>query len=78
MDDQGLTPLLNLLKTLDLPQIPAALGHKDGNFVNKMAKVKKFLGKDVFIGIDVIPDPRNRSKNVIIIDTPSAISPLPG
>lgn len=78
MDNQGLTPLFNLLKNLDLPQVPAVLGLKDGNFVKKMAKVRKLLGKDVFLGFNVIPDPRNRSRNVIIFDTPSAISPLPG
>ncbi|XP_015119868.1 neprilysin-4 [Diachasma alloeum] len=78
MDSLGLTPLLNLLKELDLPQVPAVLGKEDGNFIEKIGRIRRVLGKDVFIGFSVIPDPRNHSRNVIILDTPSSVSPLPG
>ncbi|KAK0158638.1 hypothetical protein PV328_009615 [Microctonus aethiopoides] len=74
----GLTPTFNLLKELTLPQIPALLGRKDGDFLKKIALVRRVLGKDIFIGIDVMVDPRNKSRNVIVLDTPSALSPLPG
>lgn len=78
MDALGLSPLLDLLKLLGLPQIPAAIGKKDGNYIEKIAKVRRLLGKDVMIGLDIIPDPKNRSRNIIVIDVPSALSPLPG
>lgn len=74
----GLTPTFNLLKELTLPQIPALLSRKDGDFLKKIALVRRVLGKDIFIGIDVMVDPRNKSRNVIVLDTPSALSPLPG
>ncbi|XP_011310718.1 endothelin-converting enzyme 1 isoform X2 [Fopius arisanus] len=78
MDTLGLSPLLNLLKELDIPQVPAILGKEDGNFIEKIGKVRRILGKDVLIGFSVIPDPRNRSRNIIILDSPSSVSPLPG
>ncbi|XP_063976549.1 neprilysin-11-like isoform X2 [Diachasmimorpha longicaudata] len=78
MDSLGLTPLLNLLKELDLPQVPAILSKEDGNFIEKIGKVRRVLGKDVLIGFSVIPDPKNRSRNVIVLDSPSSLSPLPG
>ncbi|XP_034942864.1 endothelin-converting enzyme homolog isoform X2 [Chelonus insularis] len=78
LDSLGLEPLFDLLSELDLPTIPAMMGETSGNFVQKIARVRKILGKDVFIGFNIIPNPKNRSKNVIILDTPSVLSPLPG
>ncbi|XP_043461753.1 endothelin-converting enzyme homolog isoform X2 [Leptopilina heterotoma] len=73
----GLVPLLSLLKELDLPQIPAAFTKKKTNFVRQMARVKRILGKDIFFGMDVYPDPRNKSRNTIILDTPTTETPFP-
>ncbi|XP_051153405.1 endothelin-converting enzyme homolog isoform X2 [Leptopilina boulardi] len=73
----GLVPLFSLLKELDLPQIPAAFTKQKTNFVRQMARVKRILGKDIFFGMDVYPDPRNKSRNTIILDTPAIETPFP-
>lgn len=77
INDWGLEPLLSLLKELDLPQIPAAFTKKKANFVWQMARVKRLLGKDIFFGMDVYADPRNNTRNVIILDTPTTDTPFP-
>ncbi|XP_033208414.1 endothelin-converting enzyme homolog [Belonocnema kinseyi] len=73
----GLMPLLSLLEELDLPQIPAAFTQNTTDFVRQMARVKRVLGKDVFFGLDVYPDPRNRTRNVMILDIPTIETPFP-
>ncbi|XP_076683481.1 M13 family metallopeptidase neprilysin 5 [Andrena cerasifolii] len=77
VDDLGLTPLFQLLEDLHLPMIPAAFTKKTSGYIEQMARVKKVLGRDVFFGFDVIPDPRNTSNNIMLIDTPITSSPLP-
>ena len=70
-------PLLSLLEELDLPQIPASFTKKTTGFVHQMAKVKRILGVDLFFGMDIYPDPRNNTRNVIMFDTPTTESPFP-
>lgn len=77
VDDLGLAPLFNLLNTLNLPPIPAAFTKKAGDYIEQLASVKKVLGRDVFFGFDVIPDPRNTDNNIMLFDTPVTSSPLP-
>lgn len=71
MDDLDLSPLFDLLTLLGIPRIPASLTNKTGNYIQQMANVKKVMGADIFIGVEVLPDPRNRSRNVIFLDTAS-------
>ncbi|XP_043288192.1 endothelin-converting enzyme homolog [Venturia canescens] len=77
LDSLGLLPLFQTLKDLDLPATPAAMSGKRGNVVQQMARVRKVMKKDVFVGFDVGPDPRNKSRNIIYLDMPSSSSPLP-
>ncbi|XP_076763055.1 M13 family metallopeptidase neprilysin 5 [Xylocopa sonorina] len=78
VDELGLTPLFELLRELDLPSVPAAFTKKtNSSYIEQMARVKKILGRDIFFGFDVIPDPRNTSKNIMLFDTPITSSPLP-
>ncbi|KAK2582464.1 hypothetical protein KPH14_004770 [Odynerus spinipes] len=77
MNELGLSPLFELLETLNLPPTPAALTKKTRNYIEQMARIKRILGMDVLFGLDVLPDPRNRSKNVILLDTPITSSPFP-
>ncbi|KOC67822.1 Endothelin-converting enzyme 1 [Habropoda laboriosa] len=77
VDEIGLTPLFQLLEELNLPPIPAAFTKKTTNYIEQMAMVKKVLGRDIFFGFDVIPDPRNTSNNVMLFDTPITSSPFP-
>lgn len=73
----GLAPLFELLEELNLPSIPAGLTKKTNGYIEQIARVKKVLGKDVFFGFDIIPDPRNTSNNVMLFDTPIMTNPLP-
>ncbi|XP_024945787.1 neprilysin-1 isoform X2 [Cephus cinctus] len=77
MNSLGLSPLFDLLEDLGLPRIPAAFSGGTGNFLVQMARVKKKLGRDIFFGLEIYLDPRNKSRNVIILDTPDTSSPLP-
>ncbi|XP_012278577.1 neprilysin-1 [Orussus abietinus] len=73
----GLQPIVALLGELGLPLVPAAFTDETGNYVELLAKVKRVLGRDVFFGSDIIPDPRNGSRNVIVLGPPTTDSPLP-
>lgn len=73
----GLAPLFKLLEDLGLPSIPAAFSKETTNYIEQLAKVKRILGRDIFFGLDVIPDPRNTSNNIMLLDTPITSSPLP-
>ncbi|XP_050586554.1 neprilysin-1 isoform X4 [Bombus affinis] len=76
-NELGLAPLFELLEELNLPSIPAGLTKKTSGYIEQIARVKKVLGKDVFFGFDIIPDPRNTSNNVMLFDTPIMTNPLP-
>ncbi|XP_032667048.1 neprilysin-11 isoform X2 [Odontomachus brunneus] len=69
INELDLSPLFNVLTLLDIPLIPAMLSNKTGDFIQQLANVKRVMGADIFIGLEVMPDPRNRSKNVIFLDT---------
>nr|XP_031838249.1 neprilysin-4 [Nomia melanderi] len=77
VDELGLTPLFELLEELNLPAIPSAFTKKRSGYIEQMARVKKVLGRDVFFGFDVIPDPRNTTNNIMLLDTPILSNPLP-
>ncbi|XP_066603000.1 neprilysin-1 isoform X2 [Prorops nasuta] len=77
MDLKGLSPLFNLLYELDLPAFPSAFTGKTSNYMQQMSRVKRLLGRDVFFGLSIIPDPRNKTRNILYLDTPDTDSPLP-
>lgn len=77
MDELGVAPLFDLFEELNIPSIPAAFTKKTTDYIEQMARVKKVLGRDIFFGFDIIPDPRNTSNNIMVLDTPITSSPLP-
>ncbi|CAG5098011.1 Similar to Endothelin-converting enzyme homolog (Locusta migratoria) [Cotesia congregata] len=77
LDTLGLSPMLSLLEDLGLPRVPPAMGHKSEDFVKVAARARRILGEEIFIGFDVIPDPLNGSRKIILLDVPSSSSPLP-
>ncbi|XP_053997359.1 neprilysin-4 isoform X1 [Hylaeus anthracinus] len=77
VDDLGLTPLFEILEELNLPPIPPAFTKKTGSYIEQMARVKKVLGRDIFFGFAIVPDPRNNTNNVMMFHTPVTSSPLP-
>lgn len=76
-DELGLSPLFDLLDELSLPHVPAAVTKNTSDFVLQMAKVKRVLWTDVFFGTYISADPRDSSKNVIVIDLPERENPFP-
>ncbi|KAH0553572.1 endothelin-converting enzyme homolog [Cotesia glomerata] len=77
LDTLGLSPMLSLLEDLGLSRVPPAMGHKSEDFVKVAARVRRILGEEIFIGFDVIPDPLNSRRNIILLDVPSSSGPLP-
>ncbi|XP_014467305.1 PREDICTED: neprilysin-11 isoform X1 [Dinoponera quadriceps] len=77
MNELDMSPLYDLLTLLDLPLIPALLSNKTGDYIEQMASLKRILGRDIFFGLNVMPDPKNKSRNVIFLDTPDTSSPFP-
>lgn len=78
--EAGLKPLQSLLTTLKLPQVPVALkkdNEESNHYLVQLARLKKHLGKDLFFGAEVYSDPRNNSRNIIILDIPDTESILP-
>ncbi|XP_011694641.1 PREDICTED: endothelin-converting enzyme-like 1 [Wasmannia auropunctata] len=66
----NLSPLFNLLELLNLPMMPALITNKTSNYIEQLASVKRNLGYDVFFGVDVGPDPKNKSNNIIFFHYP--------
>lgn len=76
MDELGLFPLFDLLETLNLPVIPAAFTNKTTNYIEQIASVKRNIGRDIFFGMDIMHDPRDNSRYVIVLDVPIHSSPF--
>lgn len=82
-------PLFKYLKEFHLPVLPSILNitlkqesQKDKtirtfDWVKSIAEIKRSTGGDLFIGFDVIPDPRERQKKSIVFGTPETESMLP-
>ncbi|XP_012536984.1 endothelin-converting enzyme homolog [Monomorium pharaonis] len=77
MNELNLSPLFDLLELLNLPVIPARDINKTTNYIEQLARIKKVLNYDIFFGLDVMPDLKNKSKNVISFDLPDHSSPFP-
>ncbi|KYN01734.1 Endothelin-converting enzyme 1 [Cyphomyrmex costatus] len=70
-----LSPLFDLLKLLNLPMVPFVT-NKTTNYIEQLASVKRTLGYDIFFGFEVIPDPRNKSKNILYFHLPIRSNPF--
>ncbi|XP_071644793.1 endothelin-converting enzyme homolog isoform X2 [Temnothorax longispinosus] len=77
MNELNLSPLFDLLELLNLPIIPATITNKTTSYIEQLARVKKNLGYDVFFGFDVMADPKNKSKNLLIFHLPDHSNPFP-
>uniref|UniRef100_A0A182Q8U6 Peptidase M13 N-terminal domain-containing protein n=1 Tax=Anopheles farauti TaxID=69004 RepID=A0A182Q8U6_9DIPT len=90
MDRLGYGPVFKYLKQFHLPPYPAMLNVTgetpplptdfkgyDFDWVRSLAKIKQLLGMDIFIGLDVYPDPRHRDYNRLVLGTPETGSDLP-
>uniref|UniRef100_A0A8W7K8Z3 Uncharacterized protein n=1 Tax=Anopheles albimanus TaxID=7167 RepID=A0A8W7K8Z3_ANOAL len=88
MDRLGYEPVFKYLKHLHLPPYPSILNvtnttnepNFDGygfDWIRSLAKIKRMLGMDVFIGFDVYPDPQHRDYNRLVLGTPESGSDLP-
>ncbi|KFB41506.1 AGAP002441-PA-like protein [Anopheles sinensis] len=84
MDRLGYGPVFRYLKQFYLPPYPSMLNVTEPpsethafDWVRSLAKIKQLLGMDVFIGLDVYPDPRHRDYNRLVLGTPETGSDLP-
>uniref|UniRef100_A0A182P744 Uncharacterized protein n=1 Tax=Anopheles epiroticus TaxID=199890 RepID=A0A182P744_9DIPT len=88
MDRLGYGPVFKYLKQFQLPPYPSILNVTDPaeppafkgygfDWVKSLAKIKQLLGMDIFIGLDVYPDPRHRDYNRLVLGTPESGSDLP-
>uniref|UniRef100_A0A182JAC9 Uncharacterized protein n=1 Tax=Anopheles atroparvus TaxID=41427 RepID=A0A182JAC9_ANOAO len=84
MDRLGYAPVFKYLKQFYLPPYPSILNITEPieasspfDWVRSLAKIKQLLGMDVFIGLDVFPDPRHRDYNRLVLGTPESGSDLP-
>ncbi|XP_018302668.1 neprilysin-11-like [Mycetomoellerius zeteki] len=75
MNEFDLTPLFDLLELLNLPMIPFVT-NKTTNYVEQLASVKRILGFNIFFSFEVIPDPKNKSKNVLYFYDPIRSNPF--
>lgn len=77
MNDLGLSPLKNLLEELNLPEIPAIFSGIPGNLTKQMAQLNRILDKNVFFEFVISSDPKNNTRNILILGVPSTTSPFP-
>lgn len=77
MDELSLSPLYSLLELLNIPAMPAALTNTTNNYIEQMARIKRILDQDIFFGFGIMPDLRNRSRNIIAFYLPELDSPFP-
>lgn len=85
MDKKGLKPILKVLESLNLPQIPTYVNitedfdYESYNFdwLEAVIKVKTILGMDIFIGFDIFTDPKNSSTYRLVMGSPETTNPFP-
>ncbi|XP_012063295.1 PREDICTED: phosphate-regulating neutral endopeptidase [Atta cephalotes] len=75
VNELDLSPIFDLLKLLNLPMIPF-ITNKTTNYVEQLASIKKILDLDIFFGFEVIPDPKNKTKNVLYLHLPIRSNPF--
>lgn len=75
----GLQPIYEFLAQFKLPAIPSYFRNETSQFnlIQSLGAIKRGYGKDVFLGVDLFADPRNRSQYRIAIGTPEKTSGLP-
>ena len=84
MDTLGLKPVLDTLVQFSLPSFPTILNgssvdNKTFTFdwVRSIALIQRLIGGDVLFGLDIFPDPLNKSFNRLAVGVPDPTSPLP-
>ncbi|XP_014217633.1 neprilysin-11-like [Copidosoma floridanum] len=76
-DELGLEPLFDLLNDIGLPKIPSSLTKNTTDFVKQLAMTKRILWADIFFGVYVAADPKNSSRNTLVLDLPNRQNPFP-
>ncbi|KAF4521361.1 hypothetical protein B566_EDAN006950 [Ephemera danica] len=77
LEELGVAPLLQLLRSLGLPEVPAAPGTRPAlpnltpEWLTAMSRSQKTLSSSVIFSLFVSEDLRNTSRNVIMLDQAS-------
>ncbi|XP_011870542.1 PREDICTED: neprilysin-11-like, partial [Vollenhovia emeryi] len=77
INELNLSPLFYLLELLNLPLLPAFVTNTTTNYIEQLATIKRTLGYDVFFGFGLMPDPKNRSRNIMVFQFPDHSNPFP-
>lgn len=87
MEKLGLQPVIDYIKKFRLPSTPTILNITENQYMNylnysfdwvqSIAILKKYFGRDLIIGFDIFPDPTNRSTMRIAVGTPESDTILP-
>lgn len=92
MDSMGYAPVEMFMQKIGFPAVPrffgankqprqeqskeATKGEREFN-AKLLGRIKRYYGKDILIGWDVYPDPRNRTAFRMAVGTPEASGGLP-
>ena len=73
-DTLGLEPMIDLLNEFNLTRTPPVfIKEKDSSdFLKKAVLIKKYTYQDIFFLIDIFPDVRNPSKNMLLMGCPTS------
>lgn len=89
MNKAGFAAVANLMRKIGFPAVPrfftnsspgtATRGQRNNGTATAklLGRIKRFYGKDIMIGWDVYPDPRNRSSYRMAVGTPETSGGLP-
>uniref|UniRef100_A0A1A9VZB7 Peptidase M13 N-terminal domain-containing protein n=1 Tax=Glossina brevipalpis TaxID=37001 RepID=A0A1A9VZB7_9MUSC len=87
LDERDMEPLVYYLKQFQLPLIPKGFNlsleiedsgrDREFNWLESLVSIKKYLGMDLIIGFDILPDPLNRTIKRIAFGTPEVDTALP-
>uniref|UniRef100_A0A1A9ZPZ1 Peptidase M13 N-terminal domain-containing protein n=1 Tax=Glossina pallidipes TaxID=7398 RepID=A0A1A9ZPZ1_GLOPL len=87
LDERDMEPLVYFLKQFQLPLIPGGFNltlemedsdqSPEFNWLKSLVLIKKYLGMDLIIGFDILPDPLNRTIKRIAFGTPEVDTALP-
>lgn len=93
MDSVGYAPVETFMQKIGFPAVPrfftkqqqqassrwesSTKGDSGGSAAKLLGRIKRYYGKDILIGWDVYPDPRNRTAFRMAVGTPEASGGLP-
>lgn len=81
-DKLKFSQLFYFLKEYKLPKVPSLISDPNGvnfqfDWLRSIVKIKRSLGADKLIGLEIFPNPKNRSEKFLALGSPSSEDDLP-